>query len=115
MSEITVIFDGECELCKSSIRWVERKVAINALSFHTTDLTPFNLTHADCAQEVIAITNKQTYKGAAAVALLLKARGNRILSTVVTASGPLGRTGYHWVATHRNSAPIQLLRKFLDA
>ena len=72
------------------------------------------MTRDECAKEVVVYTTKVTYRGAAAVAYLLRARGNRLASIVITASGPLGRFGYHWVATHRNSPPIKLLTRILE-
>ena len=31
LSEIIVIFDGKCELCKNSISWVSKKLKISAI------------------------------------------------------------------------------------
>ena len=114
MSEITVIYDGQCQLCKNSISWVGKKLAITALDFHTTDLTQFQLSADQCSREVFAITEVKRYSGAQAVAFLLKVRGNRVLSALLTLSGPIGRTGYRWVAGHRNSWPVKALSRILE-
>ena len=114
LDEATVIYDGDCRLCQASINWLRLKLDIAAEPFQRAHPERFGLTHKECAKEVIVYTPKTTYRGAAAVAYLLRARGNRLTSLVITASGPLGRFGYHWVATHRNSPPIKFLTRILE-
>ena len=113
MVEITVIYDGQCQLCKNSISWLSKKLTITALDFHTADLAQFQLSTEQCSREVFAITEGKRYSGAQAVAFLLKSRGNRVPSALITLSGPLGRFGYCWVAGHRNSWPVKILSSFL--
>ena len=113
MGEVIVIYDGECGLCRNSIFWIEKKLKINALDFHTTDLSKFNLTSEQCSREVFVLADGKTLSGAKAVAFLLKCRGNRVLSTFITLSGPIGRSSYKWVAGNRNSVPVKLLSKLL--
>ena len=113
MTEIIVIFDGKCQLCKNSIFWIEKKLKIKALDFHTTDLSKFNLTLEQCAREVFVLADEKTFSGAKAVAFLLRRRGNKFLALLITLSGPLGRIGYKWVALNRSSAPVKLLTRFL--
>jgi predicted DCC family thiol-disulfide oxidoreductase YuxK len=108
MSQITVIFDGQCEFCQQSVTWIENKLAITALPFQTSDLSAYNLTREQCAKQVYVISDGVTYGGAAAIAFLLKRRGNRIQSGLIKASGPIGRAAYHWIASHRNSWPVKL-------
>ena len=112
--EATLIYDGDCRLCQASVVWLRLKLDIAAEPFQCANLERFGLTLEECAKEVIVHTSSSTYRGAAAVAYLLRARGNRLASLVIRSSGPLGRFGYHWVATHRNSAPITLLTRFLE-
>jgi predicted DCC family thiol-disulfide oxidoreductase YuxK len=114
LDEATVIYDGDCRLCQASVDWLRLKLDIAAEPFQRAHLERFGLTREECAKEVIVHTSKATYRGAAAVAYLLRARGNLLASLVITASGPLGRFGYHWVATHRNSPPIKLLTRILE-
>ena len=114
LDEATVIYDGDCRLCQASIDWLRLKLDIAAEPFQRAHLERFGVTREECAKEVIVHTPKATHRGAAAVAYLLRARGNRLASTVITASGPLGRFGYHWVATHRNSPPIKILTRLLE-
>jgi hypothetical protein len=52
--------------------------------------------------------------GAPAIAFLLKARGNRSLSLLITASGVFGRWGYRWIATHRNSLIVNFAHRLLN-
>jgi len=114
MSQITVIFDGQCQFCQQSVSWIQRKLAITALPFQTSDLAPFNLTKEQCAKQVYVISAGITYGGAAAIAFLLKRRGNRIQSGLITAAGPIGRAGYRWIASHRNSIPVKLATRVLQ-
>lgn len=113
MNQITVIFDGQCHFCQQSVTWIARKLTITALPFQTSDLAPFNLTKEQCAKQVYVISDGMTYGGAAAIAFLLKRRGNRIQSGLITASGPIGRAGYRWIATHRNTWPVKAATKLL--
>jgi len=114
MKQITVIFDGQCHFCQQSVAWIERKLTVTALPFQTSDLTAFNLTKEQCVKQVYVISDGVTYGGAAAIAFLLKQRGNRIQSGLITASGPIGRAGYRWIASHRNSIPVKLATRFLQ-
>jgi predicted DCC family thiol-disulfide oxidoreductase YuxK len=111
---ITVIYDGQCRLCQASINWLQLKCQITAHSFYEINPADFQLTLQECQRQVIAISGNQIYKGADAVAVLLKHRGNTILATLLKVSGPLGRSGYRWVANHRNSMPVRLLTRLLS-
>ena len=111
---IKVIYDGQCQLCQNSISWVSKKLVITALDFHSTDLAQFQLSTEQCSREVFVITEGKRYSGAQAVAFLLKVRGNTVLATLLTISGPIGRTGYRWVAGHRNSWPVKVLSRLLE-
>ena len=113
MSQITVIFDGQCHFCQQSVTWIARKLTVTALPFQTSDLAPFNLSKEECAKQVYVVSQGVTYGGAAAIAFLLKQRGNRIQSGLITASGPIGRAGYRWIASHRNSWPVRLATRIL--
>ena len=114
LDEATVIYDGDCRLCQASVNWLRLKLVIAAEPFQRAHLERFGVTREECAKEVIVYTAKATHHGAAAVAYLLRARGNRLGSMVIKASGPIGRFGYHWVATHRNSLAITLLTRILE-
>jgi predicted DCC family thiol-disulfide oxidoreductase YuxK len=114
VSEITVIYDGQCQLCKNSVSWVSKKLAINLVDFHTAELARYRLSPEQCAREVFVITPTHRYSGAQAAAFLLKARGNKVLAAVITISGPVGRAGYRWVAGHRNTWPVKVLSRILE-
>lgn len=109
-----MIYDGLCDFCEQSLTWVQQRITVNALAFQSADLSPYNLTGEQCAQQVYVIAQGQTLGGAAAIAYLLKRRGNKVLSKVIALSGPLGRAGYRWVASHRNSLLIKLATKALQ-
>ena len=113
MSQITVIFDGQCEFCQQSVAWIQRKLVITPLPFQTADLSAFNLSREQCTKQVYVIAENATLGGAAAIAFLLKSRGNTVQSTIIKASGPIGRAGYRWIASYRNSWPVKFATKVL--
>ena len=113
MSEITVIYDGQCQLCRNAISWVGKKLEINGLDFHTADLSAFKVSSEQCSQEVFVFYNQNQWSGAAAVAFLLKKRGNKIAGVVITFLGPISRFGYRWVASNRNTFPVKVLSRLL--
>ena len=111
---ITVIYDGECRFCIAIVNWLALKLEFDAHAFQSTELFRFNLSREECAKEVIAIVDGETYRGAAAVAILLHARGNRVLASLIRASGFIGRFSYRWIASHRGSCLVKVLTKILD-
>jgi predicted DCC family thiol-disulfide oxidoreductase YuxK len=113
-SSIVVIYDGQCGFCQASVNWIQRKVSVEAKAFQETDLSQFGLTIEQASKSVQVIAQGQTFAGAAAISYLLKQRGNKVLSFVITATGPLGRWGYNWVATHRDSRLVAIATKILE-
>lgn len=113
MSEIVVIYDGQCELCKNSIAWVQKKLSVTALDFHSANLANFGLSKEQCSREVFVITQDKRTGGSEAIAVLLKARGNKVLSNLISISGPLSRKSYKWVAANRNSFLVKVLSDVL--
>jgi predicted DCC family thiol-disulfide oxidoreductase YuxK len=113
MSTITVIFDGDCEFCQQSVKWIQRKLVVDAIAFQTADLQPFNLTKEQCAKQVYVITDSEVYGGADAIRYLLKKRGNRVGAILLGATGNVGRAGYRWVASHRSSWVIRVATRVL--
>jgi len=113
MSTITVIFDGDCEFCRQSVTWIQHKLVVKALAFQTADLEPLNLTKELCAKQVYVITDSDVYGGADAIRYLLNERGNRVSAMLLGATGNVGRAGYRWVASHRNSLLIKLATRIL--
>ena len=114
-NQIVVIYDGECAFCKSSIDWIKQRLVVDAKPFQQTDLAKFGPTYQQCSKSVQVITNGAVLAAAPAIAFLLKKRGNRLLSLFITASGPLGRLGYKWVAAHRSSLVVSTLHRILKS
>jgi predicted DCC family thiol-disulfide oxidoreductase YuxK len=114
MSEIVVLTDGECRFCEATMKWVERKLKVEAIAYQRADLGFYGLTYQECSQAVHVVHAGKTYVGPDAIAYLLGRRGNWILGFIVRASGPLGRYGYKWVAGHRNSWIIRLATRLLE-
>jgi predicted DCC family thiol-disulfide oxidoreductase YuxK len=113
MSTITVIFDGDCEFCQQSVKWIQRKLVVDAIAFQTADLQPFNLTKEQCAKQVYVVSDSITYAGADAIRYLLKKRGNKVSAFLLGATGIVGRAGYRWVASHRDSWVVKVATRVL--
>ena len=111
---ITVIYDGECRFCIASVNWLALRLEFDAHAFQSTDLSWFNFTREECAKEVIAIVDGETHRGAAAVAILLHARGNLVLASLIRSSGFIGKFSYRWIASHRSSLLVKVLTKILE-
>ena len=113
MSTITVIFDGDCEFCQQSLKWIQQKLAVNAIAFQTADLQPFNLTREQCAKQLYVVSDSVTYAGADAIRYLLNQRGNKVSAILLRSTGSVGRAGYRWVASHRSSWVIKVATRVL--
>jgi len=111
---ITVIYDGDCRFCLACLNWLEIKLNVTKLAYQDIDTTHFALTKQQCSEQVHIEIHGQVTGGAAAIATLLNARGNKISASLIFKSGPLARIGYHWVATHRNSWLIKITTRILE-
>ena len=112
--EIVVIYDGQCQFCQASIDWIEQKLVVDAKAFQNVDLASYGLTFNQCSKSVHVVADDTVFVGAAAIAYLMKKRGNRALSLLVTTSGVLGRWGYRWASTHRNSFVVKAVHHLLN-
>ena len=113
MSELIVIYDGQCDLCKRSITWVKKGLPIDAISYQDGDLASFGLSKAECEKAVYAISGGNKYGGVSAVIFLLNKRGNKISSALLRLSGPIGSFGYKKIAANRKSLIVKLLARFI--
>ena len=91
---ITVIYDGQCQLCQNSINWLSKKLTFEAVGYQLAQL--------------------EKYGGVAAVIFLLHARGNRIAALLLKISGPLGSFAYKLIAANRKSLLVRSLSKLLE-
>lgn len=110
---IVVLYDGQCQFCQASIDWIEQKLVVDSKPFQETDLTRYGLSYDQCSQSVHVIADGAVLAGAPAIAFLLKVRGNRSLSLLITAFGVFGHWGYRWIATHRNSFIVNTAHRLL--
>lgn len=104
----TVIYDGECDFCKSCIAWVAKRVQINAVPNQTVNEEIYGVSRAQLEKSVCVMTDR-TYFGAAAVSVILNIAGHPILSKLLKASGPVGEWGYKYVAAHRDGLIVKFL------
>jgi predicted DCC family thiol-disulfide oxidoreductase YuxK len=111
---IVVIYDGQCQFCQASIDWIEQKFVVDSKAFQEADLAKLGLTDEQCSQSVHVIAEGTIFVGASAIAYLLKNRGNRSLSFLITTSGVFGRWCYQWVSTHRNSFVVKSVHYLLN-
>lgn len=109
-----VIYDGQCDFCIAWLRWLQLKLEVASISFHDAELERYGLSFEACSQSVFVVTPTSKYAGAAAIAILLKARGNRLAALLLRSLGPIGRRGYRWIASNRNSFVIRYWTKLLD-
>ena len=110
---ITVIYDGQCQLCQNSIDWLTKKLTFEALAYQQAPLEKFGLTLTQCEKQVYAISAGETYGGVAAVIFLLTARGNRVSSLLLKSSGPLGNFAYKMIAANRKSVLVKALSRLI--
>ena len=112
LQQTIIIFDGDCRFFQASLKWLQKSLLVEAQAFQKANLAQYSLTRPECEKEVIAINNSVIYRGAKAVAMLLKLRGNPILAKIFDSK--MGDSGYRWVAAHRNSLPIKTLTLILE-
>ena len=110
---ITVIYDGECQLCRNSINWLGKKLSFNALSYQSAPLTQYGLSITECEKQVYAISDLKKYAGVGAVIFLLNARGNKVSAFLLKVSGPLGAVGYKLIASNRQLLFVRGLSRFI--
>ena len=110
---ITVIYDGNCQLCRNSINWLEKKLSFNALTYQSAPLADFGLTLTECEKQVYAISDLRKYPGISAVIFLLNARGNKVSAFLLKASGPIGAAGYKLIASNRQTLFVRGLSRFI--
>ena len=110
---ITVIYDGQCQLCQNSINWLSKKLKFEALGYQVAPVEQFGLTLAQCEKQVYAISGDKKYGGITAVIFLLKSRGNKITAFLLKLSGPIGALGYKMIATNRQSIIVKGLSRFI--
>ncbi|MFM8868806.1 MAG: thiol-disulfide oxidoreductase DCC family protein [Candidatus Nanopelagicus sp.] len=114
MSNLIVIYDGQCQLCANCIAWVSKRLVITPIAYQNNDLSRFDLTIEQCAKSVYVIEDKTKYAGAAAVALILNRRGNKLSALLLRLTGPISQFGYKLIATNRNTKVIKLLSNFIE-
>ena len=110
---ITVIYDGQCQLCQNSINWLAKKLKFEAIGYQVAPVEKFGLTLAQCEKQVYVVAGEKKYGGVAAVIFLLNARGNRITAFLLKLSGPLGRFSYRLIASNRQSIFVRALSKLI--
>jgi predicted DCC family thiol-disulfide oxidoreductase YuxK len=111
---ITVIYDGQCQLCQNSINWLSKKLTFEAVGYQVAQLEKYGLSLAQCEKKVYAVSDGKKYGGVTAVIFLLHARGNRIAALLLKISGPLGFLAYKLIAANRKSLLVRSLSKLIE-
>ncbi|MCW2905100.1 MAG: hypothetical protein JWO67_7365 [Streptosporangiaceae bacterium] len=107
-----LVYDGDCRLCRTSVRFVERHVPTSAeiVAFQSTDLDDLGTTRERAAHEVLWVDRGgHVYGGAQAVAkLLMDAGGPWWLLGVIARIPPfrwLAHAFYRLIADNRYRIP----------
>ena len=111
-----VIYDGECEFCKSCVEWVSNRYEIESIPNQEIDDSgyfKFGITREQCQRSVVVIETKPLF-GAQAVSVLLKRSGHSILAALLKLSGPIGEIGYRYVASHRDGRLVAALHALIQ-
>ena len=109
-----MIFDGQCAFCRSCVEWVKNRYQINALANQEIDPAMYGVTREQCDKSVVVI-DSQTYFGASAVAFLLAKTGHPVMGKLLRASGPIGESGYRYVANHRDGRLVALIHRIVKS
>ncbi len=104
----TIIYDGECDFCRTCVDWVKARSEINAVANQEINPAELGITREQCEKPVVVVSDK-TYFAAKAVAVLLDKSGNKALAKLLRLSGKLGEVGYKYVAEHRNGLLVAAL------
>ena len=113
-SHITVIYDGQCRFCAACLAWLEQNLTLESQPFQEANLDEYGLLRSECEKSVYVVAGEKKDSGAAAIALLLKLRGNTRLAWLIRSSGGVGRFGYRWVASHRDSLIIRIATWYFE-
>ena len=107
----TLVYDGDCGFCTSSVRWV-RRLRLGAdvvIAYQDADLPSLGLTPQVCDEKLQWVDDDRISSGHEAVArmLLASALPWRPLGALLLAPGVswLAARVYDWVADHRGSLP----------
>lgn len=110
-----LVFDGDCGMCSTSARFVERRLRRSPDDFDVApsqrlDLDSFGLTAEQCDESLQWVaTDGRTSSGHEAVGSMLRASRwwARPAGRLMAAPGArtLARVAYRWVADHRHIFP----------
>jgi predicted DCC family thiol-disulfide oxidoreductase YuxK len=103
-----VIYDGECEFCKSCATWISMRIEIDALSNQSIEPQKYGITREQCEKSVVVIDNG-VYLEAKAIAHLLEKSGHNFLANLIRSAGPIGTLGYRYVASNRDGRLVAFL------
>lgn len=108
----TLVFDGDCGFCTTSVRWLARTLPRmpDAVPFQWADLDQLGLSTDEARSRVWLVSGSRRYGGAAAVAALLRGQPNpalRVLGWLGTVPpwSWAAEAGYRLVARYRYRLP----------
>ncbi|HUR13519.1 MAG TPA: DCC1-like thiol-disulfide oxidoreductase family protein [Mycobacteriales bacterium] len=107
----TLVYDGDCAFCTSSVRWVTR-LGLNVdevVPWQFSDLAALGLTQQQCEDKMQLVLPARTWAGhAAAGQLLLRSRWYWKPLGLLLLTPPfswVARAVYRWVADNRDKMP----------
>jgi predicted DCC family thiol-disulfide oxidoreductase YuxK len=112
MAEAIVIYDGDCAFCSSAARFAQRRIAkeLNFAAYQLTELAPYGLTAAECAQSLKFVDqNGKIHSAQNAIAEILISSGKLWYGFGKFLKLPginfLAALGYKFVAANRHRLP----------
>lgn len=107
----TLVYDGDCAFCTSSVRWVPRlRLRVDEMvAWQHADLGSLGLTEQQCDEAAWLVVDGRRWGGAAAAAhLLLRGPWYWRPLGVLLLTPPfswVARAAYRWIAKNRDRMP----------
>ena len=108
----TLLFDGDCGFCTTSVRWLEKHLSEfpTAIPFQWADLEALGVSEAEARDRVWFVADGKRFGGHRAVSALLRGQptlGWRLLGRLLIVPGLslIAAAGYALVARYRYKLP----------
>jgi predicted DCC family thiol-disulfide oxidoreductase YuxK len=107
----TLVYDGDCAFCTSSVRWVPRlRLRVDEIvAWQFADLASFGLTEKECDESAWLVVGDRRWSGATAAGrLLLRSPWYWRPFGVLLLTPPfswIAKAAYRWIARNRDRMP----------